>query len=177
MTLRFSYLATQGSSSHELLDACVLKVSMESSLASKPWGSSSELKSSHGRKWRWCIPCRTTHMPFQAAINVEIPMKNPMIEMTRQARLAVLRVRRIATRRPATMPPIPRPRAKITRDRLPLQMVQRIKLGWAWQRRDHSTVDITSLKAEGWVVFWSAWRSAERSLDDKFSCREPPSAM
>jgi hypothetical protein len=129
ITLRFSYLATQGSSSHELLDACVLNVSMESSFASKPWGSSSEPKSSHGRRWRWCMPCRTTHMPFQAAISVETPIKKAMMDMTRHARLALLRVRRMAISRPATIPPIPRPRAKTTRGRLPLQMVQRMKLG------------------------------------------------
>jgi hypothetical protein len=88
-------------------------------------------------------------MPFQAAISVEIPMRKPMMERTRQARPALLRVMRMAAMKPPTMPAMPRPRAKMTRGRLPLQMVQRMKLGCAWQRSDHSTVVATSWKADG----------------------------
>lgn len=68
-------------------------------------------------------------MPFQAAMSVEMPMTKPINERTLQARPALLRVRRMATMRPATMPPMPKPRAKMTRGRLPLQIVQRMKLG------------------------------------------------
>ena len=71
----------------------------------------------------------TTHMPFQAAISVAIPIMNPTADSTRQLRLALLKVVRIAVMRPAIIPAMPRPRAKVTRGRLPLQIVQRTKLG------------------------------------------------
>jgi hypothetical protein len=65
----------------------------------------------------------TTHMPFQAAIKVAIPIKKPMAERALQPRLAELSVRITAHRKPPTIPPIPRPRAKMTRGRFPLQIV------------------------------------------------------
>ena len=175
--LRFSYRATHGSSSHELLEACESTLLDESDLNSYVCCSSSDAKSSQGRMCRWCMPWRTTHMPFHAAISVEVPMKKPIMEMARHARPALLSVRMMATSRPAIMPKMPSPRAKMTRARLPLQMVQRTKLGCAWQRSDHSTVVMTSAKAEGCVVCWRACSSAVRSLEDRFSCREPLSAM
>jgi hypothetical protein len=58
--------------------------------------------------------------------------------------------------RPAAMVKTPRPRAKMTRGRLPLQMAHRMKLGWDCLRREYSTVAMIELKAEGWVVFWRA---------------------
>lgn len=71
----------------------------------------------------------TTHIPFQAAMRVETPIKNNNDDRTRQARPALLRVRMMAVTRPAMMVPTPSPRAKTTRGRLPLQMVHRMKLG------------------------------------------------
>ena len=73
----------------------------------------------------------TTHMPFHAAISVATPIMKPMAESTRQPRPALLRHMRMAQMIPPIMPATPRPRAKMTRGLLPLQMVQRMKLGWA----------------------------------------------
>src|SRR5882757_3321402 len=103
-------------------------------------------------QYLWKNLVLTTHMPFHAAIRVAMPMKNPMNDSTLHARPALLRVIRIAAMMPPTIPPTPRPRAKITRGRLPLQIVHRMKLGCAWHRRDHSTVVMTSLNADGWFV-------------------------
>ena len=71
----------------------------------------------------------TTHMPFQAAIRVAMPIMKPIADRTLQPRPASLRVMIIAAMIPPTMPPMPRPRANIIRGRFPLQMVQRMKLG------------------------------------------------
>ena len=57
---------------------------------------------------------------------------------------------------------MPELRTKSTRGLLPLQMDHRMKLGWDWPRRAASTMSLTSVKAVGWVVCWSAWRTAER---------------
>ena len=70
-------------------------------------------------------------MPFQAAMRVEMPSIKPIIGSTRHARPAEESVMRMSARMPRRINEIPRPRAKITRGRLPLQMVQRMKLGWA----------------------------------------------
>ena len=72
---------------------------------------------------------RTTHMPFQAAISVATPNMKPIAESALQPRPALLRVMRIALMMPPRMPATPRPRAKMTRGLLPLQMVHRMKLG------------------------------------------------
>ncbi len=74
----------------------------------------------------------TTHIPFQAQIKVATPIMKPIADKTLQPRPALLRVMRTAATIPPTIPPTPRPRAKMTRGRLPLQMVHRMKLGWAW---------------------------------------------
>lgn len=68
-------------------------------------------------------------MPFQAAMSVEMPMNQPRKGRTRQPRPACDRVMRRSARKPAKIPKMPRPRAKMTRGRLPLQIVQRMKLG------------------------------------------------
>lgn len=73
----------------------------------------------------------TTHIPFHAAISVATPIKNPMADKTRQPRPALLNVMSTAAIIPPTIPPTPRPRAKMTRARLPLQMLHRMKFGWA----------------------------------------------
>lgn len=73
----------------------------------------------------------TTHMPFHAAMSVANPMISSKIGSTRHARPTELNVRRMSARMPATMTNMPRPRAKMTRGRLPLQMAHRMKLGWA----------------------------------------------
>ena len=73
----------------------------------------------------------TTHMPFHAAISVATPIMNPMAESTLQPRPALLRQMRMAQMIPPIMPATPSPRAKTTRGALPLQMVHRIKFGWA----------------------------------------------
>jgi hypothetical protein len=91
----------------------------------------------------------TTHMPFHAAIHVAVPIMKPMKVNTRHARLAPLKARTMPATMPAMIPPMPRLRAKTTRARLPLQIVQRMKFGWAWQRSDHSTVVSTLRNAEG----------------------------
>ena len=74
---------------------------------------------------------RTTHMPFQAAMSVATPNMKPMAESALQPRPALLRVMSIAEMIPPRIPATPRPRAKMTRGLLPLQMVHRMKLGWA----------------------------------------------
>lgn len=51
--------------------------------------------------------------------------------------------------RPAAMVKMPRPRAKMTRGRLPLQIAQRMKLGCDCLRREYSTVAMMEWKAEG----------------------------
>ena len=71
----------------------------------------------------------TTHIPFQAAKRVAIPIIKGTAEMILHGREAPLTVRRTTVTMPPTIPPMPRPRAKITRGRLPLQIVQRMKLG------------------------------------------------
>lgn len=71
-------------------------------------------------------------MPFHAAIKVAMPMMKPMADNARQARSERLTVSKVADVKPARMPVTPRPRANTTRGRLPLQMDQRTKLGWAW---------------------------------------------
>jgi hypothetical protein len=131
--------------------------------------SSGSAKSSQGRRWRWCIPWRTTHMPFHAAMRVEIPMMRRMIGSTRHPRPAELNVMRRSARIPRRINEIPRPRAKMTRGRLPLQMVQRMKLGWAWRRREYSALVNAARRAEGCVVCWRAWRTALRSRSERLS--------
>ena len=77
------------------------------------------------------ITSLTTHIPFHAAISVDTPIKSPTADKTRHPRPALLKTSRMPVMIPATIPPIPNPRAKITRGRLPLQMLQRMKFGWA----------------------------------------------
>jgi len=79
--------------------------------------------------------------------------------------------------KPTRMPAMPRPRAKMTRGRLPLQMVQRTKFGWACLRSEYSTVGMIERNAEGWVVFCRAWRTDCRSRADRLSSRGLPPAM
>ena len=66
-------------------------------------------------------------MPFHAAMSVATPTMNPIAERILQDRPALLSVTSTAAMIPPTMPPTPRPRANMTRGRLPLQMVQRMK--------------------------------------------------
>ena len=129
MMLRLAYLGTQGSSSNELaLELTSESCEVDFSLV-RETSSVESAKSSQGRRWRWCMPCRTTHMPFQAAMSVAIPMNQPMKGITRQPRPAEDKVMMMFAMRPAAMVKTPRPRAKITRGRLPLQIAQRMKLG------------------------------------------------
>lgn len=79
--------------------------------------------------------------------------------------------------RPAAIVKIPRPRAKMTRGRLPLQIAQRMKLGCDCLRREYSTVAMIEWKADGWVVFWRAWRRACFSREERLSSRGELSAM
>lgn len=71
-------------------------------------------------------------MPFQAASRVEIPIQKATADNALQPLPPLLNVMSTAVMAPATIRDTPRPRANITRGRLPLQMVQRMKLGWAW---------------------------------------------
>jgi len=95
-------------------------------------------------------------MPFQAAMRVAKPSSQPASGMTRHGLLAELRVIRRSAMKAARMRKMPSPRAKTTRERLPLQMVQRMKFGCACLRSEYSTVVMTERKADGWVVFWRA---------------------
>lgn len=47
---------------------------------------------------------------------------------------------------------MPELRTKSTRGLLPLQIDQRMKLGWDWPRRAASTISLTRFKADGCVV-------------------------
>ena len=115
-------------------------------------------------------------MPFHAANSVEMPIKNGTAAMTRHGRAAELTVSSTAVTTPPMMPAVPRPRANSTRGRLPLQMVQRMKLGCAWRRSAHSTVRSTRWKADGCVVVASARSRPVRSFAARFSSRGAPSA-
>jgi hypothetical protein len=119
----------------------------------------------------------TTHIPFHAATRVEKPRRNKITGKTLQARPALLNVRRMSVTIPAMMRNMPSPRAKMTRGLLPLQIAWRTKLGWACWRKEYSTLLITSLKADGWVVCSSALRSARRSRPEMLSSRGEPPAM
>lgn len=98
----------------------------------------------------------TTHMPFHAAMRVEIPMKNPTNGRIRQERAAEDKVIRMAAIKLMMMVMMPKLRAKIIRGWLPLHIVHLMKFGWAWCRSVHSTVACTCPKADGCVVISSA---------------------
>lgn len=87
---------------------------------------------SDNRQERQSSPTLTTHIPFHAAISVATPIRNPIADRALQSRPALLRVMSMAATRPAMIPATLRPRAKITRGRLPLQILQRMKLRCAW---------------------------------------------
>lgn len=72
-----------------------------------------------------------------------------MIGSTLHPRPAELSVMSRSAMNAARIRKIPKPRAKMTRDRLPLQIVQRMKLGWACLRSENSTLVAMELKALG----------------------------
>ena len=116
-------------------------------------------------------------MPFHAAIKVEKPRMSRMSGRTLHARPAQLSVMMISATMAPRMRKMPKPLANRTRGRLPLQMAQRMKFGWAWRRSVYSTVSTISLKADGCVVYSSALRTAWRSRPDRFRQRFESSAM
>ena len=79
--------------------------------------------------------------------------------------------------RPQIVPPTAIARIAVLRGVFELLTVQRMKFGWAWYRRNISTVPVICLKADGCVVFVKAWMRASRSLADRFNWRDPPSLI
>lgn len=114
-------------------------------------------------------------MPFHAATKVAMPTNQPIAAKALKPRGALLKVSSVAAAKPNRIVLTPRPRAKMTRGRLPLQMVQRMKFGWDWCRSEHSTVAATSRSADGCVVVANAFSTAARSRDERLSSRGAPS--
>jgi len=94
---------------------------------------------SHGRTCLWWRPCSTTHIPFQAAMLVDKPSTQSIMLSQRHPRCIPLIANTNASKIPSRISAAPRPRAKMTRGRLPLQMASRMKLGWCCWRREAST--------------------------------------
>lgn len=164
---RSSYFLTHGySSSFPRLD-----------WSSRYIADSSNSHNSQGRRCRWWRPCNTMHIPRHAAYNVDIPRTQNTAEKARHPRDVLLRVVRIAYKKPKTIKLIPRALANIWRGLLPLQMLQRMKLGWAWCLKLCSTVSATGWRALGWVVVERRSRRQIRWREERFSSWEPLSAI
>lgn len=65
----------------------------------------------------------------------------------------------------------PMVRTKNTRGLLPLQILQRMKLGCDCPRKAVSATQAAEASAEGCVVCWRAWRQMARSLCERLSSR------
>ena len=105
------------------------------------------------------------------------PTERRIADMALQPGAPELSVIRTAAMRPQAVPPMAIARIAVLRGVLELLTVQRMKFGWAWYRRNMSTVPTICLKADGCVVFAKAWIRASRSLADRFSWRDPPSLI
>lgn len=84
------------------------------------------------------------------------------------ARGAPLRVKIVKAAAAAKMQKIPRPRAKTIRASFPLQSAWRMKR-LCVSLRDASMVGIRGARAEGWVVYWRAARTAACWEEERLS--------